>query len=171
MRGCAPAAGRRLAWFVRPHKVSTRIPLLSLLLLSAVAHAGAWSDDSFGNDDALDWATECAHAISIAPVLVAIETSNRSKYIEAPEGSMAVAAAEVVAAALGRPNPKLPPELRGWVKRNPSPQLIALAPSARVALKRILDPKISELAQLWSEGEPNQWPQAMAELLARLEGP
>jgi hypothetical protein len=142
--------------------------LIGGLLLTGLVHAGAWGTGSFDNDDALDWAGNCARATSVSPVVAAFEAAIRDKYVEAPEGSQAVAAAEVVAAALGKPNPKLPPELYAWVKRQSSAELAKLVPQARAALVRVLDPKASELRQLWSEGKPNKWPEAIGELQARL---
>ena len=142
---------------------------LSLVLMVDVANAGAWGDGSFENDDALDWASECTSAKSVAPVSAALGVANRSKSIEASDGSAAVAAAEVVAAALGRPNPGLPRQLSAWIKRQSSAQLAALAPNARTALARVANPEISELAQVWSERQSHKWPESIVELQARLK--
>jgi hypothetical protein len=138
------------------------------LVFAGFVHAGAWGTGSFDNDDALDWADECTRSTSVASLVTAFDAAVRNKYVEAPDGSRAVAAAEVVAAALGKPNPKLPSGLRAWVQRQPSANLASLAPQARAALARVLDPKASELRQLWSEGKPNKWPEVVAELQSRL---
>jgi hypothetical protein len=151
--------------------IHKRLPVLALglLLLTRVAPAaGPWGVGSFDNDDALDWASECTSAKSIAPVSSALAVANRNKAIEAPDGAAAVAAAEVVATALGHPSPKLPPQLREWVKRQPVAQLVALAPSARTALTRVANPETSELAKSWS-GKPNGWSEAIADLQSRLK--
>jgi len=132
------------------------------------ALAGAWGDGSFDNDDALDWAAACASSKSTSPVRDALEGALRGKYLEAPEGSAAVAAAEVVAAARGKANPKLPPELAAWIKRQPAQELSRLAPLAEKALTRVRDPKTSELRQLWDEGKPADWLRAIADLESRL---
>jgi hypothetical protein len=145
----------------------TRLAMFAAaMLLSVTAYAGAWGSGSFENDDALDWASECVKASSVAPVFAAFQATE-AKYIEAPEGSRAVSAAEVVAAALGRPDPKLPPSLLSWSQRH-ADDLAQLAPRARAALGRVLDPKASELRQLWSEGKPNKWPDVIANLQSRL---
>jgi hypothetical protein len=135
---------------------------------SSSAQAGAWGEGSFENDDALDWVGTCVRSISTSPVREALERALRGGYLEAPEGSSAVAAAEVVAAAKGRPNPKLPAELATWLKRRGPQPLSQLAPLAMRALTRIRDPKTSELRQLWDEGKPAKWLAAVAELESRL---
>jgi hypothetical protein len=142
--------------------------LLASFVFAAAAQAGTWGDGSFENDDALDWVVDCTKANSIAPVRTALDAALRAKYLDASEGSAAVAAAEVVAAALGRPSPKLPSELNAWIQRQPTDQLARLAPLAQRALFRVKDPKVSELRQLWSEGKPNEWLAVIANLESRL---
>lgn len=142
--------------------------LLLCVLFSASAHAGAWSEGSFENDDALDWVTECTQGAGTTAVSKALSAAVKAKYLEAPEASAAVAAAEVVAAARGKPNPSLPKELAAWIERQPKAQLASLAPLARQALKKVLDPQDSELKRIWAEGKGNRWESRMAELDARL---
>jgi hypothetical protein len=146
----------------------TRFALFAAaILVPSVALAGAWGSGSFENDDALDWVQESVRAPSVAPVLAAFKET-QAKYVEAPEGSRAVAAAEAVAAALGKPSPKIPPELRAWAERHRA-DLRALASVAQQAVARVLDRKSSELAQLWSAGKPGEkWPEAITDLQARL---
>ena len=165
-RQASPAVPRRTSGLIH---MQVRAAALSLMLLTSIAHAGTWGEGSFENDDALDWASECTSAKSVAPVSAALALVSRDKSIEAPDGSAAVAAAEVVAAALGRPNPKLPSQLRDWIIRQPSAQLVALAPSARTALMRVANAEISELAKLWSARQPNKWTESISELQARLK--
>jgi hypothetical protein len=132
------------------------------------ALAGAWGEGSFENDDALDWVATCAESKSILPVRDVLERALRGKYLDAPDGSSAVAAAEVVAAAKGKPNPKLPAELRAWLNRQRAQALLPLAPLAIRALTRVRDPKTSELRGLWDEAKPAKWLAAMADLESRL---
>ena len=146
----------------------TLIALLFSLLAAATAQAGAWGEGSFDNDDALDWVAECTHSNGIAPVAQAFRAVLDAKYIEAPLGSAAVAAAEIVAAALGKPSASLPPEVQSWVRKQSAKELSQLAPLARKVLARIQDPKVSELRQLWSEGKPNKWSSVITDLEARL---
>ena len=165
-RQASPAASRRTSGLTH---MQVRAAALSLMLLTSIAHAGTWGEGSFENDDALDWASECTSAKSVTPVSAALALVSRNKSIEAPDGSAAVAAAEVVAAALGRPDPKLPSQLRDWIIHQPSAQLVALAPSARTALMRVANAEISELAKLWAARQPNKWTASISELQARLK--
>ena len=142
--------------------------ILLTFFVAAAANAGAWGEGSFENDDALDWVAECIRAKGVAPVAHAFQAVLQTSYVEAPQGSVAVAAAEVVAAALGKPSQTLPPELQAWVRRQQPGQLVQLAPTARKTLARVQDQKISELAQLWTEGKPNRWSAVIAELVVRL---
>ena len=142
--------------------------LLLSFLVAASVYAGAWGDGSFENDDALDWVAECTNAKSIEPVTLALESVLKGGYIEAPQGSAAIAAAEVVAAAIGKPSLKFPPELQAWVRRMPTKKLMQLVPTAQKALARINDKKLSELKQLWAEGKPNNWSAVILELESRL---
>jgi hypothetical protein len=147
-------------------------PLLLIVAMlgvaSSTALAGAWGEGSFDNDDALDWAAACAAAKSAAPVRETLERALRAKYLEAPEGSSAIAAAEVVAAAKGKANPKLPAPLAAWTKRQPARALSQLAPLASRVLIRVRHPKQSELRALWAEGDPAKWLAAIADLESRL---
>jgi hypothetical protein len=58
--------------------------------------------------------------------------------------------------------------LKSWLVNQQKKPLIALAPKARLVLARIKNPKISELYQLWSEGNANKWLIQINEIEARL---
>jgi hypothetical protein len=153
------------------HRCSALVSLLlvgTLTLAPNVALAGAWGAGSFDNDDAADWVISCAGQKSIEPVRQALQFALDQKYLDAPFGSNAIAAAEVVAAARGKASPKLPSELAAWTKRQRASALVALTPLALRALARVREPKTSELRGLWDEGDPKKWLQAVAELEARL---
>ena len=145
-----------------------RTAALSFIFVAGVAHAGGWGDGSFENADALAFGAECTSAKSVKPVTAALNVAIQSPLIEEGDGSAAVVAAEIVAAALGHPGLKFPTQLRDWMNRQPTAQLIALAPNARAALARVADPAISELAQFWAKGKPNKWQDSISELQARL---
>jgi len=142
--------------------------VVAFMAASPVAMAGAWGDGSFENDDALDWAATCSEAKSIAPVREALERSLHASYLEAPDGSEAVAAAEVIAAAKRNRMAGLPPDLAAWVKRQSPAALAKLAPLALRALKRVRDPKTSELRQLWDPVKPAKWITVITDLESRL---
>jgi hypothetical protein len=89
--------------------------------------------------------------------------------MQAPEGAAAVAAAEVVAAAKGKPSKALPKELSDWLNHQPKQGIAKFAPVARAVLTRVKDPHVSELGQLWEESADKQWARTVAELETRLQ--
>ncbi|HXG08753.1 MAG TPA: DUF4259 domain-containing protein [Gemmataceae bacterium] len=130
---------------------------------------GAWGHGSFENDDALDWVGELEGAEDTEPISEAFDAVLEAEdYLEAPEASRGIAAAEVVAALIGQPAAKLPGEVTSWLvgKKPPKP---ALVQKAQRVVKRIL--KNSELKELWAESEDSaKWQQEVEGLLHRLRG-
>lgn len=145
-----------------------------LVLLSEAPRAGTFGPKSFGNDDALDWADDCVRAVGVAPVEIALEDAVSVfswVYLQAPAGARAIAAAEVVAAAIDRNAMLLPAHLSVWIAKHPVQPVIALRPLALRAVKRVAKESRSELRSLWSEGGPksySQWEREVDELLRRL---
>lgn len=143
---------------------------IALVLVSAGAFAGAWGDGSFDNDDAMEWVAECVRATSPATIKDAFDRVMKADVVEAPDAADAIAAAEVVAASLGKPSPALPKELKAWLATQPAAQIKAQAALAQRALAKVEDPHRSELRQLWSEGKANQWLARVRALAARVGG-
>ena len=145
---------------------------LALILSGTSAWSGAWDVGAFDNDDALDWVFEVSETANIAAVRVALErVADSSGYVQVTSANRALAAAEVVAAMNGNPNPMLPEEISDWISKNglkSSPELTSLA---RRAVTRISDAENSELAELWSESPEMRelWAAEMARLASRLE--
>ncbi|MDQ1924787.1 DUF4259 domain-containing protein [Massilia pseudoviolaceinigra] len=79
----------------------------------------------------------------------------------------AVAAAELVAAAKGKPS-GLPKELGAWFKQQPKQEIARFSALARKALARVKDTDASELRQLWQESDDKQWMNAIVDLDTRL---
>jgi hypothetical protein len=127
---------------------------------------GAWGAGTFDNDDALDWLDDLVDGASDA-IRGALEATE-AESIEAPDASSALAAAEVVAAALGNPAADLPGEVSDWLEANGAKSAAALAPLARQAVERIR--ANSELKDLWEETDPSEWTAAVDDLHKRLEG-
>jgi hypothetical protein len=162
--------GRRIAALMNGNRCLALVVSVigvATLGLAGAAVAGAWGEGSFDNDDALDWAIACAGTKSIEPVRQALQRALDQKYLEAPDGSKAIAAAEVLAATRGKASPKLPSGLAAWTKRHRA-ALVGLSPLAIRALVRVRDPKVSELRGLWDEQESKKWLHAVAELESRL---
>ncbi|MCX5660604.1 MAG: DUF4259 domain-containing protein [Planctomycetota bacterium] len=130
---------------------------------------GAWGLGPFDNDDALDFIGDLVEADDDSMLADALATASvdEDEYIEAPDGCNAIAAAEVVAAANGKPVKKLPDAARKWLKGKPKPDAKLLG-QARKAMKRILG-KESELQQLWEESDNlDAWKDVVEELIQRL---
>jgi len=141
--------------------------LIAALLASNICLAGAWGPKSFDNDDALDFVQLCIASKSPAPIAAALQAAIKPGTLEATEGAAAVVAAELVAAAKGKPN-ELPKELGDWFKQQPKQEIAKFSALARKALARVKDPDTSELRQLWQESGDKQWMNAMGDLDRRL---
>lgn len=129
---------------------------------------GTWGHGTFQNDDALDLLDDVTdggdEAMLRATLDTAIEQAGES--LEAPEGSSALAAAEIVAALRGRPAADLPDEAVDWVRGRPAPDDMLVA-RARQAVDAVLTD--SELRDLWMEAdELPGWQATVEELRERL---
>ena len=130
---------------------------------------GAWGIGHFENDDAGDWVWELEDAGSLEPVVAAIAAVEASQdYLEAPDASIALAAAETIAASLGKPAPDLPDSVAAVVAvlpHKPDPDLVA---RARKAVERIGTE--SELRELWEETDDfAAWQSKISDLIQRLQ--
>lgn len=113
-----------------------------ILALPVGASAGAWESGSFDNDDAMDWVAMCVRSKGASAVGKTLEASLKPAYLEAPEASEAIAAAEVVAAARGKPNSKLPSTLATWLqgqsrRKSPAWRPPLLAPWIESSTQRV----------------------------------
>lgn len=127
---------------------------------------GAWGIGNFENDDGLDLLYEAENGADRA-VLEALNrvTPGDGDFIEAPDAGMALAAAELVAAKLGRPAAELPDETAAiLVQLSVTSEIQALALRAvdRITQK-------SELKELWEEtGDFETWLATQSDLKKRL---
>ncbi len=127
----------------------------------------------FGNDDAADWAGDLADggtAAQVEELLREVAGLPADEHLESGLGSEALAAAELVAAALGRGLPANPYSEAGlaWVAQHP--EVAKLQELARAAVERVRGGE-SELVELWQDAEPTgyeTWQSAVADLLTRL---
>ena len=116
---------------------------------------GTWSHEPFGNDSANDWAYNLEECKDFSLVTAVLKRAAESEeYLDADEAVEAVAAAEVLAKALGRgtQSDAYTEKVAAWlasVPAKPSPELLQLA---QRALARVLAPE-SELRELWEESE------------------
>lgn len=148
-----------------------RIIAACIFVWASSALGGAWDTGPFDNDDALDWVWELSESDDLNFVKATLRSAaDTSGYLEAPTGSMAIAAAEVVAALRGNPRPNLPVEVTRWVRMHQVTVDDDLLRLARDAVERTKRRDSSELAQLWSESEEMEgaWRKDLNGLLQRL---
>lgn len=144
--------------------------LLMLLALPLRGVAGAWQAGSFENDDAMDWANDCARASGPGFLAATLEGAIEPAHLEAPEASAAVAAAEVIAAARGKPSASLPKSLGAWLQRQSAGEIAKLTPTASKAIDRILNGPGSELQDVWKRSASyDSWQRNMDDLQTRLQ--
>lgn len=130
---------------------------------------GTWGSGSFENDDAMDWVYELEErGVKALDAALSAISDDEEEYVEAPDAVNAIAAAEVVAAALGKPAKDLPEEVTAWVESKPKlkPNLVT---SAIAAVERVQ--QSSELKELWDDADPKHakaWSAGVADLLKRL---
>lgn len=136
---------------------------------------GAWSTDSFGNDDACDWAYDLEEVSDLSLVRETIQrvADAGEECIEAPDAAEAIAAIEIIARLKGnfgtRDSHTEPAD--NWVKAHPQPTPQDLINLATQALDRILRPP-SELLDLWQESEDfDGWKSSVLDLKNRASGP
>ena len=129
---------------------------------------GAWGPGSFENDDALDWLGEMIASDDGAGALYwAFEAvTDAPGYVQAPEASAALAAAEIVAALHGRPAADLPEEAAAWVRANAGSVSLEALSMARTVVRFVR--RFSELRDLWDEADPAPWYARVNDLLDRL---
>jgi hypothetical protein len=129
---------------------------------------GAWGVGTFENDDAGDWVYQLEEANDLDFVRDTLQAAaDPDGYLEAPTCSMALAAAEVVAALAGRPAPDLPEEVRTWVEAH----RLTVLPDLRALSVQAVDQVAagSELQELWAESEESAaWIGRLQELRSRL---
>ena len=131
---------------------------------------GAWGIGSFDNDDAADWVYELEESSGAEAIRTALQAISPDAYLEAPECSSALAAAEVVAALKGHPLATLPPEIVTWVADSNVEVDDELLSAALMAIHRIETE--SELRELWQETDDfNAWLATLNDLQLRLGGP
>jgi hypothetical protein len=130
---------------------------------------GAWGAGPFSNDDALDWIADFEE--SGVPAIVQAFDPTEAQYLEAPEGSRIIAAAEVVAAAFGHPSSEFPETLRAPVMstRDAIVRLGEIRENALRAVDRVLG-DASELKELWQDTDESYdaWLQSVRDLRGRL---
>lgn len=129
---------------------------------------GAFGAGVFDNDDALDWLEELLESDGIGLIMRALDDALSADYLEIPEASAALVAAEVLAARNLRASAALPEELRGWTERADIVLTEQMLARAQTAVARVATD--SELAEVWGEsGAAEQWQASLVDLRERLD--
>lgn len=126
---------------------------------------GAWGYLPFENDDALDWLDELRTGGADLVRGALAKASNG--YIEAPEGSIAIAAADIAAACQGNPPGDLPENVADWVTAHGAELTAEDMELALEAVGRVAGEK-SELAELWDDADEPEWRESLEDLSERL---
>ena len=130
---------------------------------------GAWGCGNFENDDALDWVIDLEEAKDLSFVVETLDAviESAEDYVDAWESSIALAAAEVIAALAGHPAAQLPEEVLAWIDKQPNSLDSEAIRKAKQAVKIILAD--SELKELWQEtDEFAQWEAVVIDIQTRL---
>ena len=132
---------------------------------------GAWSHQPFGNDDACDWAYELEDVTDFSVIEETFDHAldEEHEYLEAPDGSEIVAAAETLAKLLGKgtQTDSYTEAVDAWVKSISIKPSADLPHKAQRALTRVIGSD-SELAELWAEGGDEEWKASVQALKAVL---
>jgi hypothetical protein len=128
-----------------------------------------WGTGSFENEDAQNFLGRLS-SVGIDDLRsILARAADNDDYLEASDSGVAVAAAEVVATAKGKPPQTVPREIAEWVCKiegAPSSEMLELT---RRAVERVRTN--SELKDLWLQAEGlNEWSAALRDLENRLSG-
>lgn len=132
---------------------------------------GAWGEKAFQNDSALDWIADLEEggAANLHEILARVAGAGESHYLDADDGSAAIAAAEIVAATV-HGQARLNHDAQAWLRENDSALGDDEMDLARRAVERVLG-QASELRELWDEGgTDNEWRKDVHALLVMLGG-
>jgi hypothetical protein len=130
---------------------------------------GAWGHRFDENDSAADWIAAFEDAPSWSHIQSALQTILEADDVydlDTDETSAALVAGEIVAAALGRANERLQPNIQQWVAAN-ALEIESLQTDAAKAAALIKSD--SELRELWDDSEDAaEWIATVDDLISRL---
>ena len=127
-----------------------------------------WGTGSLENDDAQKFLSEMK-SLSVDDLKQKlVRAADQEEYLEAPESSVAVAAAEVVATMVGgKAAESAPQKIKDWIQEKKPVASAEFVDLARRAVERVRTN--SELKDLWMEAEGlNEWSAELRNLAERL---
>ncbi|MDX2197702.1 MAG: DUF4259 domain-containing protein [Phycisphaerae bacterium] len=131
---------------------------------------GAWGSGAFENDFASDWVFGLEQVDDLSIIEEAFdELENAEAPIESDVGCVAIAACEVLARLIGRPESGESSEetVDEWVAGHPQEVPAALRQRAVKAIDRVMA-EGSELRDLWDEAGDKSWLTGVKNLRKRL---
>jgi hypothetical protein len=130
-----------------------------------------WGTGSFENEDAQAWLPQLT-SLSVGDLQPLLSrAADNDDYLEAPDASVAVVAAEAIAALKGEPAALTPKEIADWALKAKSDNTseLDLSGLALRATQRVRTN--SELKELWHEADGlNEWSANLRDLEKRLAG-
>ncbi len=133
---------------------------------------GAWGEKAFQNDAAVDWLDDLEEGgpATLRDTLSRVVDTAEDDEVDVDDGASAIAAAEIVAAALGCGRDRLPIAAGAWLDRHPGVLTVEDRTLAYQAVNRVLGGS-SELRALWDESGPESaWHTDVRVLVERLGG-
>ncbi|HEX7425191.1 MAG TPA: DUF4259 domain-containing protein [Terriglobales bacterium] len=126
-----------------------------------------WGTGSFENEDAQKWLGKLSLLGIDDLKQILSRAADQSDYLEAPDASIVVAAAEVLATMKGAPPEQLPREIVDWTTRTKGGSTAEINELAVRAVDKVR--RNSELKDLWLEADGlNEWTAALQDLQTRL---
>jgi hypothetical protein len=133
-----------------------------------------WGTGSFENDESQNFLGQLS-SLGIDDLgAILAHAADHEDYLQAPESSIAVAAAEVIAALIASakqatPSPAALRRIVDWISENKAVATPDLVDVARRAVERVRTN--SELKDLWLEADGlNEWSAVLRKLEGRLNG-
>jgi hypothetical protein len=133
------------------------------LVADTLRRMGAWGHEPFANDAALDWLASAERDDAL--LRMAFDVACDSPYLEVDEGSSAVAAAAILAAAVDGNAAALPEAAQQLAQRIDADR--STRARAVDAVDAVLS-ESSELRALWDEGDGSAWRDCVAGIRARI---
>jgi hypothetical protein len=129
---------------------------------------GGWGTGSFENEDAQNFLGRL-NSVEVGGLKQMLSKAADQDYLDAPESSVVIAVAEVVATAKGNPPQAVPSQVAEWVSKIEGAPSSEMSELARLAVYKVRTN--SELKDLWLEAEGlNEWSAALRDLEERLRG-
>jgi len=125
-----------------------------------------WGAGSFENEDAQNFLGRLG-SLGVDDLRPILARAADLDYVDAPESSVVIVVAEIVATARGNPPQAVPSQIAEWVGKIDGAPSSEMSDLARRAVEKVRTS--SELKDLWLEAEGlNEWSAALRNLEERL---